>query len=128
MFLFRKSTRRGRSITRQGNGVNHRRSRGRMRPSRLLAIFRQAFRQKEPAAYEQYNAEHRREEREQTTLNLLKAEVGPYRTDRQEERSYRKSTLRYVRATFWVGLATAGAVAYYAYVARGQWDSFRIVE
>jgi hypothetical protein len=91
-----------------------------MTPAEFLAKLRHAFGQQEPADYDSYNSEHRREAREQTTLNLLSAESGKRGADRQKESRYRKSTLRWTRATFILSLATLGAVGYYAWVAELQ--------
>jgi hypothetical protein len=76
--------------------------------------------QKEPAGYHRYDAEHRREEREQTTLNLLSAESGDRRADRYEENRYRRRALFWTRATFVVTLITMCAVIYYAHIADKQ--------
>jgi hypothetical protein len=82
--------------------------------------------QQESADHEHYSAEHRREEREQTTLNLLKAEVGDRRSDRQQDSRYRKFALGVSIATLFVSFATMGAVIYYACVARGQYEAMRV--
>ena len=89
----------------------------------FLTKLSHALRQEEPADYDQYNAERRREERENTTLNLQKAEVGERRTDRQEDSRYRKRTLRLGYATFLVSFITMGAVIYYACIAAQQRDA-----
>jgi len=84
------------------------------------AELRDAFRQKEAAGHHDYGAEHRREEREQATVNLLKAEAEERRAERYEESRYRKGSLRWTRATFVVSLITMAAVIYYALVAVRQ--------
>ena len=90
-----------------------------------LTKLRDTLRKEEPADYEHYNAEHRREEREQTTLNLLKNEVGEGQADRQAERRYRKGMLWWSGLTFFVALFTMGAVIYYAAIARDQREAMR---
>src|SRR5438046_1648977 len=88
----------------------------------FLARLRDALRQEEPTRHQDYGAEQRREEREQTALNLQKAEVGERRTERNQEHRYRKITLGLAWVTFIVSFLTMVAVGYYAAVAKWQLD------
>jgi hypothetical protein len=91
-----------------------------MTPAEFLARLRHAFGQQEPADYDSYNAEHRREEREQTTLNLLKGELGGRGFDRDQERRYKRQFFWFSLITLVVSVITMVAVIYYAWVAEGQ--------
>jgi hypothetical protein len=83
---------------------------------KLLDALRNALSEKKPASYDKYNAEHRREEREQTTLNLLKNEVAERSSERDQARRHRNVE----RCTLLVSLITMCAVIYYAGVTRLQ--------
>jgi len=88
----------------------------------LFAKLRHALREEEPAD-DHRDAERKREKREEAAFDLLKAEVTERRIERQEENRYRKSTLCWARAAFFVSFITMVAVIYYAGVAYQQWQT-----
>ena len=89
----------------------------------LFAKLRHALRDEEPAYDDHRDAERKREEREEAAFDLLKAEASERRIERQAENRYRKRTLRWTGAAFFVSFITMGAVIYYAGVAYQQWQT-----